>query len=86
MRTFFLTVTLSIGAVALAMSAGPGHAQGITQHYPYCALDSSTGATSCYYSTREQCGSRCISNPGYVGPEAAMGSARGSRNRHAPRH
>jgi hypothetical protein len=55
------------------------------QSYPYCALDTAIGATSCYYSSREQCGSRCIENPSYQGPAGAMASARSGR-RVSPRH
>ena len=84
MRNVLAAVTVSIGA--LAISTGPGQTQSITQTYPYCALDGATGATSCYYSTREQCGSRCISNPGYVGPQGANAGARGGTTRRAPRH
>jgi hypothetical protein len=82
MRTFLLAVPLTVVAGAFAIGAGPVLAAGATDNYPYCALDSSTGATSCYYSTREQCGSRCISNPGYIGPQGANASARSGR--HAP--
>jgi hypothetical protein len=72
-------VPLGFAAAASAVGARPLHAAGATDHYPFCALDGVTGATSCYFSTREQCGPRCISNPGYVGPEP------GAAKRRAPR-
>ena len=81
MRALLPGVTL-IGLLAAATS--PTAAQSPSS-YPYCALDTSSGATSCYYSTREQCGSRCISNPGYIGPQGANASARGAAKRRAPR-
>jgi hypothetical protein len=83
MRTFLFVVPLILAAGALAIGASPARAAGATDQYPYCALDSVTGATVCYFSTREQCGPRCISNPGYVGPQGA--NARRATNRRAPR-
>jgi hypothetical protein len=76
MRNFLLCVPLTIAAGAFAIDVSPARAAGATDNYPYCALDTGTGATSCYYSSREQCGSRCISNPGYIGPQGANASAR----------
>jgi hypothetical protein len=74
-----LEVTALLAALAaVPFSMSPAAAQS-PQSYPYCALDTSTGATSCYYSSREQCGSRCIANPSYQGPAGAMASARGGR-------
>jgi hypothetical protein len=84
MRTRFRVIALFAALAAAAFSVSPGAAQS-PQSYPYCALDSSIGATSCYYSSREQCGSRCIENPWYHGPEGAMASARNGRHR-LPRH
>jgi hypothetical protein len=69
--------------VAAAFSVSPAAAQS-PNSYPYCALDTSIGATSCYYTSRAQCGSRCIENPAYQGPSGAMASARSGRYR--PRH
>lgn len=86
MRTFLLVFSVTVAAGAFALGAGPVHAAGATDNYPFCAVDSAIGATSCYYSTREQCGPRCISNPGYVGPQGANASARGAAKRRAPRH
>lgn len=67
MRTRPRVIVLCAALAALALGASPVAAQS-PQSYPYCALDSSTGATSCYYSSREQCGPRCIGNPSYQGP------------------
>jgi len=78
MRTVLLAFSLTIAA-ALSLGAGPIQAAGATDQYPYCALDSVTGATVCYFSTREQCGPRCISNPGYVGPQGGAANRRSSR-------
>jgi hypothetical protein len=80
MRTL-LRVMIPFGALAAAaFEASPSAAQS-PQSYPYCRLDSSIGATSCYYSSRAQCGSGCIENPSYRGSEGAMSSARGGRYR-----
>jgi len=79
MRLILLAALPTIAAGAFAIGTVPAHAAGATDNYPYCALDSVTGATVCYFSTREQCGPRCISNPGYVGP------APGAAKRRAPR-
>jgi hypothetical protein len=81
MRALLPGVTL-IGLLVAA--ASPTAAQSPLS-YPFCAFDTSSGATSCYYSTREQCGSRCISNPGYIGPQGANASARGATKRRVPR-
>jgi hypothetical protein len=78
MRTRLRVVTLSAALSAAAFGASPGAAQS-PQSYPYCRLDSAIGATSCYYSSREQCGSSCIQNPSYQGPAGAMASAPHSR-------
>ena len=78
MRSILLAA-LTIAAGAFAVGTVPAHAAGATDQYPYCALDSVTGATVCYFSTREQCGPRCIANPGYVGPQG------GAAKRRAPR-
>jgi hypothetical protein len=69
-----------LAAAAATFGASPSAAQS-PQSYPYCAIDTAIGATSCYYSSREQCGSRCISNPSYQGPQSARASA--PRGRHA---
>lgn len=67
-------------AIILAFAAGPAGAQS-PQSYPYCALDTSSGATSCYYTSRAQCGAKCIANPSYEGPGGAMASGGRSRGR-----
>jgi hypothetical protein len=84
MRTRLRVIALVAALAAPAFGVNPAAAQS-PQSYPYCALDTSIGATSCYYSSREQCGSRCIENPSYQGPAGAMASARSGR-RVSPRH
>ena len=81
MRTRIHLVAFLAAVAAAAFGASPSAAQS-PQSYPYCAL-AETGATSCYYTSREQCGSRCISNPSYQGPQGAMANA--SARRRAPR-
>lgn len=71
-----LSIILSIIVGAVPQAA----AQSAADTYPYCALDASSGATSCYYSSRAQCGARCIDNPGYVGPRGVTARTPG-RNR-----
>ena len=83
MRTRLRVIALSAALATASSSMSPTAAQS-PQSYPYCRLDTGTGATSCYYSSREQCGSLCIENPSYQGPGGAMASARSSRYR-APR-
>ena len=78
MRTRLRVITLSAALAATALGASPGAAQS-PYSYPYCRLDSAIGATSCYYTSREQCGSNCIQNPAYQGPAGAMASARHGR-------
>lgn len=63
-------------AAAVAMFAHPGHAQSAAQLYPYCALSAASGATTCYFRSREECGTSCISNPGYIGTDRAEAHAR----------
>jgi hypothetical protein len=81
MRTFHFAAALLAVTTVTAGDMTPSSAQSPAQ-YPYCALDASSGATSCYYSSRAQCGSRCIENPGYLG---AQDSTVGARRRDAPR-
>jgi hypothetical protein len=68
---YVLTTLLAMAALPMLM-ARPSQAQYAAQLYPYCSLSSSTGATNCYISSRDQCGrSGCISNPWYIGPVRA---------------
>jgi hypothetical protein len=83
MRSLVRVIPLCAAVAAAALGASPSAAQS-PQSYPYCAVDTSIGATSCYYSSREQCGSRCISNPSYQGPQGAMANAPARRHA-APR-
>jgi len=67
MRTF-----LSAAALAAAMAVGDiplSLAQSAAQH-PFCALDSSSGATSCYYDSRAQCGRAASKTPAIPGRRA----------------
>ena len=84
MRSLVCVIPLLAAVAAAAFGVGPSAAQS-PQSYPYCAVDTSLGATSCYYSSREQCGSRCIANPSYQGPQNAMASTP-ARRRGSPRH
>jgi len=52
-------------------AAHPSQAQYAAQLYPYCSLSSASGATTCYFRAREECGDSCISNPWYIGAERA---------------
>jgi len=63
----------------LAFGARPSQAQYAAQLYPYCALSSSSGATTCYYRSRAECGSNCISNPWYIGAQRAQPYLEGRR-------
>jgi hypothetical protein len=72
MSTMRLFLTGLLVSAALPMLATPSHAQYAAQLYPYCSLSSSTGATNCYISSRDQCGrNSCISNPWYIGAQRA---------------
>lgn len=71
-----LIVVLGVAA-AIAAGSQVSVAQSPTS-YPFCALDTSSGATSCYYNSRAECGARCIDNPAYAGPGGAMARAPGS--------
>ena len=77
-----ISLTLTCFGVALAtLAAGisPSQAQYAAQLYPYCALSTANGATTCYYRSRAECGSSCISNPSYIGAERAWAFTRGGR-------
>lgn len=66
-------------AASLGLGARPSQAQYAAQLYPYCAISSSSGATSCYYRSRAECGGACISNPWYLGPQRAWSYTHGGR-------
>lgn len=76
MRTAVVVASFvgSLGAVASTQSLAQS-----PQSYPYCALDSSSGATSCYYSSRAQCGARCIPNPSFSSEAGAIAGPRRGR-------
>ena len=69
MRTFLGLAILC--AAVLVIGTLPSRAQYAAQLYPYCSLSPASGATTCYYRSREECGSSCISNPWYIGRERA---------------
>ena len=72
-------------AAMVVIGTLPSRAQYAAQLYPYCALSPAGGATTCYYASREACGSSCISNPWYIGRERAWAYTHG-RRRLAPRY
>ncbi|HEY4918498.1 MAG TPA: hypothetical protein VII40_00200 [Xanthobacteraceae bacterium] len=80
----FIAILLTAAAV-LSFGARPSKAQYAAQLYPYCSLSSSTGAMSCYVSSRQQCGSSCISNPWYIGRQRALPYREG-RKQAVPRY
>ena len=77
MRNFIGLATFCAAVLAIGML--PSKAQYAAQLYPYCALSPASGATSCYYASRAECGSSCISNPWYLGRERASAYAHGRR-------
>jgi hypothetical protein len=66
-----LAVGILCAAAFVGITATPGHAQYAAQFYPYCELSPASGATTCYFRSREECGSSCISNPWYIGQARA---------------
>jgi hypothetical protein len=68
-----------ICAAVVVIGTLPSRAQYAAQLYPYCALSPASGATTCYYRSREECGSSCISNPWYLGRERAWAYTHGGR-------
>jgi hypothetical protein len=75
-----LILTTMLAAALPLLAARSSEAQYAAQLYPYCALSSSIGSTSCYIASRDQCGrSGCISNPWYIGRERARPYLEGRR-------
>ena len=72
-----LIALLAAGAVSFGVR--PGAAQYAAQLYPYCSLSPSSGATSCYVASRQQCQGSCISNPWYIGARRAAPYLEGRR-------
>ena len=75
-KTIIIVASLALATATAVTATGlatrPSQAQYAAQLYPYCALSSSSGATSCYISSRDQCDrDGCISNPWYIGRERA---------------
>ena len=75
----FWVLTLSTMLALLGFGTWPSEAQYAAQLYPYCKMSSSSGATSCYYRSRAECGGSCISNPWYIGPQRARPYLSGDR-------
>jgi hypothetical protein len=75
---FCFAILLTMAA-SLALGTRPSEAQYAAQLYPYCAMSSSSGATSCYYRSRAECGGSCISNPWYIGARRASPYLHGDR-------
>ena len=71
MRKSLALACVGVGLAALTAGTSQSRAQYAAQLYPYCALDSANGATTCYYRSREECGPSCINNPWYLGAERA---------------
>jgi hypothetical protein len=70
-RIHLAIATFLAAVAAVPIGARPSNAQYAAQLYPYCALSSASGATTCYFRSRAECGSNCISNPWYIGPVGA---------------
>ena len=62
-----LGVVVLCAAAVIGIATHPSQAQYAAQFYPYCALSPASGATTCYFRSRAECGSSCISNPWYIG-------------------
>jgi hypothetical protein len=74
-----MRASLGVGILCAAfvgVTVDAGHAQYAAQFYPYCALSPASGATTCYYRSREECGRSCISNPWYIGQVRAAAESR----------
>ena len=71
MRISLALACIGVGLAALTADTSQSYAQYAAQLYPYCALSTANGATTCYYRSREECGRSCISNPWYLGAERA---------------
>src|SRR5262249_28768999 len=74
-----LLAILAVTAAAVTFGTRPSEAQYAAQLYPYCTMSSSSGATNCYVRSREECGSSCISNPWYIGPQRSAPYLAGHR-------
>jgi hypothetical protein len=71
-----LGVSVLCAAAFVATAAAPSRAQYAAQFYPYCALSAASGATTCYFRTRAECGGSCIQNPWYIGESRAAAATR----------
>jgi hypothetical protein len=79
MRISLALACVGVGLAALTAGPSRSHAQYAAQLYPYCALGTGTGATTCYFQSRDECGRTCISNPWYLGAERAWAYTHGGR-------
>jgi hypothetical protein len=79
MRISLALACVGVGLTALMAGTSPSRAQYAAQLYPYCALGTGTGATTCYFRSREECGRSCISNPWYLGAARAWAYTHGGR-------
>ena len=79
MRIALALACLAAGLAASAADTSPARAQYAAQLYPYCALGTGNGATTCYFRSREECGRTCISNPWYLGAARAWTYTHGGR-------
>jgi len=76
-----LGVAILCAAAVTGIATHPSRAQYAAQFYPYCALSAASGATTCYYRSREECGGSCISNPWYIGLNYAAAEAYARRRK-----
>jgi hypothetical protein len=79
MRVSRALACVGLGLAALTTGTSGSRAQYAAQLYPYCALSTANGATTCYFRSREECGRSCISNPWYLGAERARAYTHGGR-------
>jgi hypothetical protein len=79
MRISLALACVGAGLATLMADTSQSRAQYAAQLYPYCALDTGNGATTCYYRSREECGGSCISNPWYLGAARAWAYTHGGR-------
>jgi hypothetical protein len=84
MRRTFGSAAAALALAALGAATAGAPAAGApyaAQLYPYCALSTASGATTCYFRSRAECGTSCISNPWYVGAGNARVPAHHGRRR-----
>ena len=79
MRGSLAPACLGMALAMLTAANTPSQAQYAAQLYPYCSLSTANGATTCYYRSRSECDSPCISNPWYIGARRAWAYTHGGR-------